>query len=57
MTDYENMPEIKTFRDYLRIASVHPDIDYGKAYFSHSFKNSLNVIKLRYIFHIFQSHV
>ena len=31
-SDYENNEEIKTFREYLRIASVHPSIDYGKRY-------------------------
>lgn len=29
-TDYENNEEIKIFREYLRIPSVHPNIDYGK---------------------------
>lgn len=29
MTNYEDRVEIKTFREYLQIPSVHPDIDYG----------------------------
>lgn len=29
MTDWENNEEIKIFREYLRIPTVHPDIDYG----------------------------
>lgn len=29
MTDYENNEEIKIFREYLRIPTVHPNIDYG----------------------------
>jgi len=27
---WENNEEIKIFREYLRIPSVHPDIDYSK---------------------------
>lgn len=30
MSAWENNEEIKLFREYLRIPSVHPDIDYGK---------------------------
>lgn len=30
MSDWENNEEIKIFREYLRIPSVHPDVDYGK---------------------------
>jgi aminoacylase len=29
MSDWENNEEIKLFREYLRIPSVHPDINYG----------------------------
>lgn len=29
MADYENNEEIKIFREYLRIPTVHPNIDYG----------------------------
>lgn len=29
MSEYENNEEIKLFREYLRIPTVHPDIDYG----------------------------
>lgn len=29
-TQWENNEEIKIFREYLQIPSVHPDIDYGK---------------------------
>lgn len=32
MTDYENNEEIKIFREYLRIPTVHPNIDYGKIF-------------------------
>lgn len=32
MTDYENNEEIKIFREYLRIPTVHPDIDYGNIF-------------------------
>lgn len=28
--DWANNEEIKIFQEYLRIPSVHPDIDYGK---------------------------
>lgn len=34
MTDYENNEEIKIFREYLRIPTVHPDIDYGNILYS-----------------------
>lgn len=30
MSAWENNEEIKLFREYLRIPSVHPDIDYGE---------------------------
>lgn len=30
MSAWENNEEIKLFREYLRIPSVHPNIDYGK---------------------------
>lgn len=30
MSDWENNEEIKIFREYLRIPSVHPNVDYGK---------------------------
>jgi aminoacylase len=30
MTDWENNEEIKIFREYLKIPSVHPNIDYGE---------------------------
>lgn len=33
MSAWENNEEIKLFREYLRIPSVHPDIDYGKCNF------------------------
>lgn len=33
MSAWENNEEIKLFREYLRIPSVHPDIDYGKCIF------------------------
>lgn len=36
MTKYEDRVEIKTFREYLRIPSVHPDIDYGILFIIHS---------------------
>lgn len=29
MADWENNEEIKIFREYLKIPSVHPNIDYG----------------------------
>lgn len=29
-TEWENNEEIKIFREYLRIPSVHPNIDYSK---------------------------
>lgn len=29
MTDWEKNEEIQIFREYLRIPSVHPNIDYG----------------------------
>lgn len=29
MNDWENNEEIKIFREYLRIPSVHPNINYG----------------------------
>lgn len=32
MDKWENNEEIKIFREYLRIASVHPNVDYGKKY-------------------------
>lgn len=31
MSSWEDNEEIKLFREYLRIPSVHPDIDYGKS--------------------------
>lgn len=30
MSAWENNEEIELFREYLRIPSVHPNIDYGK---------------------------
>lgn len=30
MSKWEDNEEIKLFREYLRIPSVHPDIDYSK---------------------------
>lgn len=30
MPDYESNEEIRTFREYLRIPTVHPDVDYGE---------------------------
>lgn len=30
MSDWELNEEIQIFREYLRIPSVHPDINYGK---------------------------
>lgn len=30
MSKWENNEEIEIFRKYLRIPSVHPDVDYGK---------------------------
>lgn len=30
MSAWENNEEIEIFREYLRIPSVHPNIDYGK---------------------------
>lgn len=33
MSAWENNEEIKIFREYLRIPSVHPNIDYGKFLF------------------------
>lgn len=30
MSAWENNEEIEIFREYLRIPSVHPDIDYGE---------------------------
>jgi aminoacylase len=30
MSSYESNEEIEIFREYLRIPSVHPDIDYGE---------------------------
>jgi hypothetical protein len=30
MSPWENNEEIKIFREYLRIPSVHPNIDYGE---------------------------
>lgn len=32
MSDWENNEEIQIFREYLRIPSVHPNIDYRKKY-------------------------
>jgi hypothetical protein len=29
---WENNEEIEIFREYLRIPTVHPDIDYGKEF-------------------------
>ena len=31
-TDWETNKEIQIFREYLRIPSVHPNVDYGKFY-------------------------
>lgn len=31
-TEWENNKEIKIFREYLRIPSVHPNVDYSKLY-------------------------
>lgn len=30
MSSWENNDEIEVFREYLRIPSVHPNVDYGK---------------------------
>lgn len=30
MSDLANNEEINIFREYLKIPSVHPDVDYGK---------------------------
>lgn len=30
MANWENNEEIQIFREYLKIPSVHPNIDYGK---------------------------
>lgn len=30
MAKWENNEEIQIFREYLRIPSVHPNVDYGK---------------------------
>lgn len=30
MSKWENNKEIQLFREYLRIQTVHPNIDYGK---------------------------
>ena len=30
MSDLANNEEIKIFREYLKIPTVHPDVDYGK---------------------------
>lgn len=39
---WDDNEEIKIFREYLRIPSVHPDIDYGK------FKEILSIINTKY---------
>lgn len=38
MTNWENNEEIKIFREYLKIPSVHPNIDYGN-YFDQTYKD------------------
>lgn len=35
MSSWENNEEIEIFREYLRIPSVHPNIDYGKWWISY----------------------
>lgn len=47
-TNYENNEEIKIFRDYLRIPTVHPNIDYGK-YCSSNFTTIKFMIQTNYI--------
>lgn len=46
MSDWENNEEIKIFREYLRIPSVHPNVDYGKTDFNAIAAVNLFVIKL-----------
>jgi len=32
VSEWENNEEIKIFREYLRIPSVHPNVDYSKSF-------------------------
>lgn len=50
---WENNEEIKIFREYLRIPSVHPNIDYGNFLNFEKYIQKLNFVA----FSSFQSHV
>jgi len=43
--EWENNKEIKIFREYLQIPSVHPNVDYSKNFFI--IKQSLSAIKIK----------
>lgn len=50
---WENNEEIKIFREYLRIPSVHPNIDYGNFHNFKKYAQKLNLVADS----SFQSHV
>lgn len=52
MSAWENNEEIKIFREYLRIPSVHPNIDYGK-----SIQNSVKKILSGFLFNKYVSQI
>lgn len=59
MAKWEQNEEIQIFREYLQIASVHPNIDYGNIFFKKSLSLCSFVsffVKILYIFTFFCVH-